>query len=76
VGCFTRLRSKSTDLFVEVTCSEVTTNATPIFIRTNLDVVARLQVPNGNGVVLLKSLPGESDEGVFAALIDPPQSAQ
>lgn len=81
VGCFARVHKESTDLFVDVTYSEALTNqgaitddARPIAsvsIQTNLDVAARLQIPKGSGVVLLKRTSGGGNHNAFGFLIEP-----
>jgi type II secretory pathway component GspD/PulD (secretin) len=82
LDCFPRVRSQSTDLFVNVTFSEASTNpagtaaalgtAGLISIQTNLDIAARLQIPKGSGVLFLNGIPGEANHKVFGLLIDPP----
>jgi hypothetical protein len=82
MDCLARVRSQSTDLFVNVTLSELLTNpvvtaaaprsATLVSIRTNLDIAARLQVPKGSGVLLLDGAPGEANRKVLGVMIDPP----
>ena len=81
LDCFPRIRRQSTDLFVDVTFSEATTNpagaatlAPPavISIQTNLDIAARVQIPKGSGVLLLKGVPGDANQKVYGLMIDPP----
>jgi hypothetical protein len=43
-----------------------------VSIRTNLDIAARLQIPKGSGVLLLKRAPGEANHRVSGVIIDPP----
>jgi hypothetical protein len=75
LDCFPRVHSKSTDLFVSVTFSEVLTNPAVtaaalrpgalVSIQTNLDIAARLQIPKGNGVLLLERAPRRGESQVF-----------
>jgi len=81
LDCFPRIRGQSTDLFVDVTFSEATTNPAGtaalgppavISIQTNLDIAVRLQIPKGSGVLLLNGAPGGAAQKVFGLMIDPP----
>jgi hypothetical protein len=83
VAYFPRVRSHSTDLFARIIFCEARTNQTAMFkssqptnlvsIQTNLRIAARLQIPKGSGVLLLKEGrfedPPQTD---FAILLDPP----
>ena len=82
VDCFPRVRNNSTDLFAMITLSEVLTNQSvvvaasssmnSVWIRTNLDIAVRLQVPKGSGALLLKASRGTSTRRAFGVILDPP----
>lgn len=82
MDCFARVRSRSTELFAVITLSEAVTNqmaaattsppANSISIRTNLDIKARLQIPKGSGVLLVKHSPDDPNHRTFGVVIDPP----
>jgi hypothetical protein len=83
VDCFARVRNHSTDLFLEVMSSEAVPNQTTataaagpsptnfISIQTNLSIGVRLQIPKGNGVLLIQTSP-DAPHNPHAILLDPP----
>jgi len=79
---FPRVHEDFTDLIAVVSFSELVTNqsgiltggkaTSPVWIRTNLDVAARLQVPKGSGLFLLNGRTANVDSKRFGVLIEPP----
>jgi hypothetical protein len=79
---FPRVHSHSLDLFAMITLSEALTNQADVSasgledrivsIHTNLDIAARLQIPKGRGVFLVKDSPGEASQRTFGVIIDSP----
>ena len=80
IGYLARVRNNGTDLFATVQFSELGTNdlgeaqspGPALFIRTNLDIAVRLQIPKGSGVFLLSKPAGGSRGKRVGMIIDPP----
>jgi hypothetical protein len=77
VDYYPRVHRTSTDLIAMATLSEAITNVAdpklpPVFVRTNLDLALRLQIPKGDGVFLLDARPREAGRKQMALLLDPP----
>jgi hypothetical protein len=83
LGCWARVHSASSDLITCVRFSELVTNdaiasggsslASVVSVQTNLDVALRLQIPKGQGVLLLNAPPKNSAYQHICVLIDPLQ---
>jgi hypothetical protein len=81
LSCFARVHNRSTDLFTALAFSEVVTNQAVslgvrasgpfLSVRTNLDLVTRIQVPKGKGVLLLDAAPAHDEGKSFAVTIGP-----
>ena len=78
VDFYPRVLPHSTDLITALTVSELVTNSSapnlppaPAFVRTNLDVAVRLQIPKGRGVLLIDAS-GGFDGKPIAVILDPP----
>jgi hypothetical protein len=52
-GCYPRVRRQVTDLTTTLLVSEALTSGTTVSVRTNLDLMARVQLQRGNGFFLL-----------------------
>ena len=77
VDYYPRVHRTSTDLIAMATLSEAVTNFTnprlpPVFVRTNLDLALRLQIPKGDGVFLLDTRRAQAGGKRIAWLLDPP----
>ncbi len=79
--CFPRVRPQSTDLYAAVAFTELMTNPVAgrmswpgggaVSIHTNLDLAARLQVPKGRRVLLVKTSTIDPNQGCYGLVLAP-----